>query len=114
MIDLGAGCGLLSLMASEHPEVNVTAIEENKSLVKMCENIMKENNRTNVKIINCFSTKLSEAPARCNFLVTEIFDCAIFGERMLETLLHAHHILITEKDNFKLVPCGARLYASGN
>lgn len=45
--------------------------------------------------------------------MTEIFDCAIFGERMLETLLHAHHILITEKNSFKIVPCGARLYASG-
>lgn len=32
---------------------------------------------------------------------------------MLETLLHAHHILITEKNSFKIVPCGARLYASG-
>ncbi|XP_066252340.1 protein arginine N-methyltransferase 9-like [Euwallacea similis] len=112
VIDLGAGCGLLSLMASEHPEVNVIAIEGNKILAKMCDNIMKKNQRTNVKVLNCFSTKLEEPPARCNLLVTEIFDCALFGERMLESLLHAHHLLITEKDDFKMVPCGARLYAS--
>lgn len=112
MIDLGAGCGLLSLMASENPEVNVTAFEENKSLAKMCDNIMKENHRLNVKVINRLSTKFSEPPAKCNLLVTEIFDCAIFGERMLESILHAHHILITEQD-YKIVPCGARLYASG-
>lgn len=56
-------------MASDNPEVNVTAIEENKILARMCENVMKENQRNNVKVINCYSTKLSEAPAPCNLLV---------------------------------------------
>lgn len=112
VVDIGAGCGLLSLIASQNLDVNVVAIEENKLLARMCENIMKENQRTNVKVLNCNSSKLTEPPAVCNFLVTEIFDVAIFGERMLESLVHAHQILITEKNNFKIVPCGARIYAA--
>lgn len=112
VVDIGTGCGLLSLIASQNPEVNVTAIEENKLLAKMCENIMKENDRSNVKILNCNSTKLVEPPTPCNFLMTEIFDVAIFGERMLDSLVHAHQVLITEKNNFKIVPCAAKLYAS--
>ncbi|XP_076252544.1 protein arginine N-methyltransferase 9-like isoform X1 [Rhynchophorus ferrugineus] len=112
IVDIGTGCGLLSLIASQNPEVNVTAIEENKLLAKMCENIMKENERNNVKILNCNSTKLVDPPTPCNFLMTEIFDVAIFGERMLESLVHAHQVLITEKDRYKIVPCAAKLYAS--
>ncbi|KAL1510043.1 hypothetical protein ABEB36_004699 [Hypothenemus hampei] len=112
IIDLGAGCGLLSLIASEDPNAIVTAIEENKILAKMCERIMKENKRNNVKVLNTLSTKYTRPPVRCNLLMTEIFDCALFGEKMLDSLLHAHEVLITEKNDFKIIPCGARLYAS--
>lgn len=69
MIDVGAGCGLLSLVASESPEVDVTAIEENKVLAKMCESVMKENGRENVTVKNIYSTTLTQPLSRCNLLV---------------------------------------------
>ncbi|XP_060531585.1 protein arginine N-methyltransferase 9-like [Cylas formicarius] len=112
VIDVGAGCGLLSLFASQNSEVNVIAIEENKFLAKMCEDVLKENERVNVKVLNCNSTKLTEPYGSCNLIVTEIFDVALFGERMLESLIHAHQVLVTEK-SFKIIPCAARLFAMG-
>ncbi|ERL89301.1 hypothetical protein D910_06673 [Dendroctonus ponderosae] len=112
VVDVGAGCGLLSLVASENPHVHVTAIEENKVLAQMCERIMKENGRENVTVMNVYSTTLTQAPSRCNLLVAEVFDCALFGEGMLKTLLHAHNTLITDKQNFRIIPCGAKLYVA--
>lgn len=53
-----------------------------------------------------------DPPEKCNLIVTEIFDVALFGERALESILHALTILRTE-DDFKIIPCGATVYVTG-
>lgn len=58
VIDIGAGCGLLSLIASRDPEAIIYAYEENKSLYKICSNILKQNKTTNVNLVNCYSTEI--------------------------------------------------------
>ncbi|CAH1098606.1 unnamed protein product [Psylliodes chrysocephalus] len=112
VIDIGAGCGLLSLIAAHMPGTSVVAIEENKQLYNMCLDILKKNEVTNVKVLHCYSTDIEEPPDKCNLLVTEVFDCALFGERALETIYHASTVLRTEED-YKIVPCGAKLYVTG-
>lgn len=59
VVDIGAGCGLLSLLASRDPEASVLAYEENKSLYKMCCEIIKENDVKNVNVVNCYSTSVT-------------------------------------------------------
>lgn len=53
-----------------------------------------------------------DPPEKCNLIVTEIFDVALFGERALESILHALTVLRTE-DDFKIIPCGATVYVTG-
>ncbi|CAG9832228.1 unnamed protein product [Diabrotica balteata] len=112
VIDIGAGCGLLSLIAAEMPGTSVIAIEENKQLYNLCVDIMKKNEVSNVKVLQCYSLDIEEVLDKCNFLVTEVFDCGLFGERALETIYHASKMLRTEED-YKIVPCGAKLYITG-
>ncbi|KAG5892993.1 hypothetical protein JTB14_031844 [Gonioctena quinquepunctata] len=112
VIDVGAGCGLLSLSAAKHQGTSVTAIEENKQLVNMCKDVLKANEVSNVNVLHCYSTDIAEPPDKCNLLVTEVFDVALFGERALETILHALTVLCTE-DDFKIIPCQARVFVTG-
>ncbi|KAJ8984610.1 hypothetical protein NQ317_006072 [Molorchus minor] len=110
--DLGSGCGLLSLYASRHPQVRVLAIEDNKLLFNMSQEILMDNNVMNVSPVNYYSTDILESPDKCNVIMTETFDVALFGERALESLFHALTILRTE-ENFKVIPSTAKLYVTG-
>ncbi|CAH1174194.1 unnamed protein product, partial [Phaedon cochleariae] len=112
VLDIGAGCGFLSLCAARHAGTTVTAIEENKQLANMCKDIMKANEVSNVNVLQCYSTHFSESPVECNLLVTEVFDVALFGERALETIAHASTVLCTEND-YKIIPCKAKVYLTG-
>nr|CAH7747219.1 unnamed protein product [Callosobruchus chinensis] len=107
-----SGCGLLSLIASKDPEACVVAVEENKVLAKMCKDILAENNVKNVKVMNCHSTDIKDPVDKCNLIVTETFDVALFGERVLESIHHALSTLKTEED-FKIVPARAKVYITG-
>ncbi|KAJ8922870.1 hypothetical protein NQ315_007905 [Exocentrus adspersus] len=117
VVDVGAGCGLLSLMACRNGVTSITAIEENKTLYKLCLEIFKENNFTNINVLNCLSTSLSgiqtNIQSKCNVIITEIFDVAFFGERALESIFHALAVICTEEEDFKIIPCGAKLYVTG-
>lgn len=44
--------------------------------------------------------------------MTEIFDVALFGERALESILHALLELRTEED-FRIIPGKASVYVTG-
>ncbi|CAH0560667.1 unnamed protein product [Brassicogethes aeneus] len=112
VVDIGAGCGLLSLIASEKGNTNVTAIEENKTLYKIFHDILRDLQIGNVRLLNCNSCELSSAPAPCNLIVTEIFDIALFGERALESLVHGLKTLVNYP-KFKVIPASADLYVTG-
>ncbi|CAG9864567.1 unnamed protein product [Phyllotreta striolata] len=112
VVDIGAGCGLLSLISARIPDTSVLAIEENKQLYDMCLDVMKNNQVTNVKVMHCYSTDIEDPPDKCNLLVTEVFDCALFGEKALCTIYHAISVLRTEED-YKIIPAGAKLYITG-
>ncbi|KAJ8927099.1 hypothetical protein NQ314_020371 [Rhamnusium bicolor] len=112
VVDVGSGCGLLSLFASRDPNTKVDAIEENKTLAKMSVKVYEENDVKNVSVVNVNSSELAGPLDKCNLVITEIFDVAFFGERALETIIHAVTVLRTERD-YKIIPCGAKLYVTG-
>lgn len=59
VVDIGAGCGLLSLYAVKNPEAQVVAIEENKTLANICSKVVVENKIKNLKVINSHSTDIT-------------------------------------------------------
>lgn len=73
VIDIGAGCGLLSLIAAHMPGTSVVAIEENKQLYNMCLDILKKNEVTNVKVLHCYSTDIEGIWYTSFFLIKPIY-----------------------------------------
>lgn len=111
VIDIGCGCGLLSLFASRDPKVKkIYAIESSKTLCKIARNVF-EANKAKVDLINSHSTELNDGRVKGNLIVTEIFDAALFGEHMLDTLIHALENLV--EDDFEVIPCAATVYVTG-
>lgn len=111
VIDIGCGCGFLSMLASKGPNIKKTyAVESSKALCKIAKNAF-EANGVNVNLINDHSTKLNDGTIKGNLIVTEIFDAALFGEHMLDTLIHALENLVEE--NFEIIPCSATVYVTG-
>lgn len=111
VLDIGCGCGLLSLFASQCPKVKkIYAIEASKCLCKIAKNVF-DANKAKVDLINSHSIQLEGDRVRGNLIVTEIFDAALFGEHMLDTLIHAIGSLVEEE--FEVIPCGATVYVTG-
>ncbi|KAJ3658679.1 hypothetical protein Zmor_010404 [Zophobas morio] len=112
--DIGTGCGLLSLIATNcDKDVTVVAFEENKTLSDIASNIFKRNNvNENITLITRNSNMASVPPTPCNLILTEIFDAGVFGEDCLETIKHSMDNFLVEK-NFKIIPAGVKLYVTG-
>lgn len=47
---------------------------------------------------------------RVDLIVTETFDCGLFGEHILETLQHALKNLVREQSPVQVIPAGASVY----
>nr|XP_022900155.1 protein arginine N-methyltransferase 9-like [Onthophagus taurus] len=114
VIDLGAGSGLLSLFASNSPDVGeIYAIEGEDALAEIAKSNIRGNYLNNVSVINKLSSDLNENDinGRADLVVTEIFDGALFGERCLTTLTHAWKELL--KENAKIIPNSSNLFIMG-
>ncbi|XP_023013258.2 protein arginine N-methyltransferase 9 isoform X1 [Leptinotarsa decemlineata] len=112
VFDIGSGCGFLSLAAFRHEDTDVTAFEENKILFYMSKEIYMANGAHNIHGYQCNSTRLFDSQEKCNFIVTEVFDVAFFGEKALESIFHALTVLRTEEE-YRIVPCRAKIYFRG-
>ncbi|XP_017781167.1 PREDICTED: putative protein arginine N-methyltransferase 9 [Nicrophorus vespilloides] len=111
VLDIGTGCGFLSLCASKNANTSrIIAVEESEALSAMAEEVFQRNNVENIKVLNGNSTQINDI-SLSNVLITEIFDSALFGEHCLETLIHAHEKLL-EKD-CRIIPASAKIYITG-
>ncbi|CAH2078865.1 unnamed protein product [Thlaspi arvense] len=122
VLDIGAGTGLLSMMAAramgEEEEESgdskgiVTACESYLPMVKLMRKVLHKNGMTkNVNLINKRSDELkvgSELASRADVLVSEILDSELLGEGLIPSLQHAHDMLLV--DNPKTVPYRATTY----
>lgn len=108
--DIGAGCGLLTLIAAstDVENVSVTAFEENKTLYTISNNLCNSHKLTNVKLFYKNSNEVVDPPGPCDLIVTEIFDAALFGENCLSSIRHAFGCFASR--NCKIIPSGAKVY----
>ncbi|CAF2150718.1 BnaA01g35410D [Brassica napus] len=116
VLDIGAGTGLLSMMAAramgDKEESCVTACESYLPMVKLMRKVMHKNGMTkNINLINKRSDELevgSDIASRADVLVSEILDSELLGEGLIPSLQHAHDMLLV--DNSKTVPYRATTY----
>ncbi|KAL2321576.1 hypothetical protein Fmac_025955 [Flemingia macrophylla] len=114
VLDIGAGTGLLSMMAARAmgDEGRVTACESYLPMVKLMKKVLRLNAMEGrVKVINKRSDELYvglEIPSRAHVLVSEILDSELLGEGLIPTLQHAHDNLLVE--NALTVPYRATTY----
>ncbi|MED6210293.1 Protein arginine N-methyltransferase 7 [Stylosanthes scabra] len=114
VLDIGAGTGLLSMMASRamSGEGFVTACESYLPMVKLMKRVLRVNGmERRIRVINKRSDELHvgvDVPSRFDALVSEILDSELLGEGLIPTLQHAHDNLLVE--NPLTVPYRATTY----
>lgn len=103
MVDLGAGTGLLSILASQAGANAISAYEANPHMAHVAAEVIKRANASNVTLHAMMSTEMTLGPTeRANCLVTETFDCAVIGEGIIPTLRHARANLLDA--DYKSIP----------
>lgn len=123
VLDIGAGTGLLSMMAARamgsgdattslNTKGMVTACESYLPMVKLMKKVLHVNGMgRNIKVINKRSDELEvgvDIGSCADILVSEILDSELLGEGLIPTLQHAHDRLLVE--NPLTVPYRATTY----
>ncbi|XP_047948609.1 protein arginine N-methyltransferase 1.6 isoform X1 [Salvia hispanica] len=123
VLDIGAGTGLLSMMAARAMGLSdsngistskgmVTACESYLPMVKLMRKVLRANAMEGkIRLINKRSDELEvglDIPSRADILVSEILDSELLGEGLIPTLQHAHDKLLVE--NPQTVPYRATTY----
>ncbi|CAN6215452.1 unnamed protein product [Urochloa humidicola] len=119
VLDIGAGTGLLSMMAARalaavggEGRGSVSACEAYLPMGKLARRVLRANGMENkVKIFHKRSDELRvgvELDSRADILVSEILDSELLGEGLIPTLRHAHDELLVK--NPKSVPYRATTY----
>ncbi|XP_033117180.1 protein arginine N-methyltransferase 7-like [Anneissia japonica] len=102
VLDIGAGTGLLSMMAATAGADTVHACEAFPPIAEGARKIVAQNGfAEKIKVIGKRSTELTvgpdgDLPRRANILATEVFDTELIGEGAVPTFHHAHKHLLTE------------------
>ncbi|KAJ0433260.1 putative methyltransferase [Helianthus annuus] len=120
VLDIGAGTGLLSMMAaramgvddSSSSEGMVTACESYLPMVKLMKKVLRVNGMNRkIRVLNKRSDELEvgvDIASHADILVSEILDSELLGEGLIPSLQHAHDQLLVE--NYKTVPYRATTY----
>ncbi|MBA0851465.1 hypothetical protein Goshw_020370, partial [Gossypium schwendimanii] len=102
VLDIGAGTGLLSMMAARAMGLNgtVTACESYLPMAKLMRKVLHRNRMGKaISLINKRSDELEvgvDIPSRADVLVSEILDSELLGEGLIPTLQHAYDKLLVE------------------
>ncbi|MFZ5638597.1 MAG: tetratricopeptide repeat protein [Pseudomonadota bacterium] len=99
-LELGAGCGLLSMMAAQSGAERVVASEAHPTLCAVGEEIVAANGfAERVRYVGKDSRRLeipADLPQRADLALFEMFDCSLIGEGVLHFLAHARDHLLAE------------------
>lgn len=112
VLDIGTGAGLLSLLAVEAGAAAVVTCEVEPRVADAAREILAINGvDERVTVIPAPSTDLRvgvDLPRPADVLVTEIFDCALFGEGAVPTIRHARRELLAPEA--RSIPRRAQLW----
>lgn len=100
ILDIGAGSGLLSMMAARAGATNIATCESVPAIAQTAEKIIAANGyREQIDIFEKPSTELSvgrEMKARADILISEILSSDLLAEDVLKTFEDAHARLVRE------------------
>jgi protein arginine N-methyltransferase 7 len=108
VLDIGTGTGLLSMMAAKIGADSVTAVEEFRPMADCATRVIAANGFADqIKLVRKRSTNVQvgeglDMERRANILVTEVFDTELIGEAAISIFNHAHKILLTVKERWKI------------
>ncbi|KAL7028775.1 hypothetical protein ACKWTF_005990 [Chironomus riparius] len=116
VIDIGTGTGLLSLYAAESENVkSINAIEADSVMSKIATKVFNDNNQSKkIELINKNSIDIEigkDIKSKASLVYSEILDCGVFGEGILDTFIHAKENLL--KADGKIVPHKVIIYVTG-
>lgn len=99
-LELGAGCGLLSMMAAQAGAERIVANEAHPTLCAVGEEIVADNGfAERIRYVGKDSRRLgipADLPQRADLAIFEMFDCSLIGEGVLHFLAHAREHLLAE------------------
>lgn len=113
VLDIGAGCGLLSLMAARAGAPRVVGCETDAALADIATRLAAQQGvAPRVTVLHKDCRKLQQPgdlAERAALALFELFDCSLIGEGILHFLAHAREHLLTADARY--LPAGARLRA---
>ena len=122
VLDIGAGSGLLSLMAASLGASSVLAVEGNKDIAALAQAVVERNNHSvtqggAIKVINKLSTEvvLDDDPGdrhrrKADIVVSEIIGTLLLGESQLDYIEDARKRLLTP--DATILPAAGIQYAT--
>lgn len=114
VLDIGAGSGLLAMLAVQAGAGRVTACEANPLVAEIARQVVEAHGLADVvTIVPKRSTELRigrDLPAPVDLIVSETVDCGLIGEGLLATMRHARAELL--RPGGRLVPESGRLFGA--
>ncbi|XP_003790254.1 protein arginine N-methyltransferase 9 [Otolemur garnettii] len=102
VLDIGAGTGILSMFAKKAGAHSVYACELSKTMYELaCDIVAANKMEEGIKLLHMKSLDIEipkHIPERVSLVVTETVDAGLFGEGIVESLIHAwEHLLLQPK-----------------
>lgn len=124
VLDIGTGTGILSMFAKQAGASSVYACELSKTMYELaCEVVAANHLDGEIKLLHMKSLDIEvqkHIPERVSLVVTETVDSGLFGEGIVESLIHAwEHLLLPPKPNDssvgaenygRVIPAGATIW----
>ncbi len=114
VLDIGAGSGLLAMMAARAKAHSVVACEMDSPIACAAGAVIAANGyQKQIRLLEKKSTAMQigeDMDQRADLLVSEIVDVGLLGEGVIPTVRHARQNLLVE--GAKMIPAGATVYAA--
>ncbi|NWS36567.1 ANM9 methyltransferase, partial [Polioptila caerulea] len=124
VLDIGTGTGILSMFAKKAGASSVYACELSKTMYELARDVVAANNmEKEIKLLHLKSLDIEipkHIPERVSLVVTETVDAGLFGEGIVESLIHAwEHLLLQPKpknqdtgagDYGRVIPASATIF----